>query len=458
MINKSTKDRKILQIYNNFGLPLSCLIFSVLYFFCGYFKNLEYSMIICSCIFIIVLPKQQGFCFFAFLHLFTLSNNYYESNFFRLLIVFTIKLIVICFIGVKNKRYVEKKNIVVFIVIFLIFTTLISIIRAKSILSFFNKLLPTIHEISILFYFPLAYCVFLMKDDFSIDEIMKYLLYGVIVSTSLAFFSLLLKGYKYKPFDNSRLRGFTNNSTHYCIKLLFLLMFYTSRLLEKKFLFSKYIFIYGLITTLTLLTLSKRGFIVLIIVSLLLCVNYLINNKKKLYFLLMIVLAIIIFSCKTLSLLLNRFKESITQENLINKIFSGRIDIWKSYIKFMTKDIWLFLFGRGIFATNIYVPEFQRRVSPHSLFLAVFYKFGIVGFALIITLTICLVKKNLNKNYISMFPLFYILLECLVDNMYTSYNFSLIILAFLINLNSSKNKTDNQTLILTKETIINSTN
>ena len=99
---------------------LMCLFLTVLYIISGYWKWLEIGVSVCAIAFMAIIPLQNAFCIFMYMHCFTLSNIEYESCFALTLIGFCLILLVKFMIGVAKGKYEYHSKLIKHIILFYI--------------------------------------------------------------------------------------------------------------------------------------------------------------------------------------------------------------------------------------------------------------------------------------------------------------------------------------------------
>ena len=175
------------------------------------------------------------------------------------------------------------------------------------------------------------------------------------------------------------------------------------QLFEKKNVFSIVSFI--LISIFGFTTFSKTFLIIFLVIMLALFIKFLTINYKitLIVFGILVLLGIIFFLIfpNVFTTIINRFIGSINEcknfTDFMNMITTYRYDLWALYIKEIFASPLNFFFGHGVGADKIDL------LGAHNTIISIFYQFGIVGFAIILTILVYLLRKiakinKFNKN------------------------------------------------------------
>ena len=422
---------------------LICLFLTIIYIISGYWKWLEIGLSIVAFISFIILPIQNAFCIYMYLHCFTLSNIGYESCLVATTACFCAVLLVKYIIGIKKGDYILHKNLLITTAIFLVVSSIISLPNGFYYISWIY-----------LIYFILFYLIFSMRKDFKIEQAMNYLFVGIITSSLLAITLAQLPGFQYYVYhNNERFMAFTNHPNTLYIRVLFCLSYYMYCLLNNKInpIIFTIIYMFGSIVVLS--TLSKMGVALLLLFTLITLTFYLIKDFKKriIHVVIFIIIGVLIslMSFDFLSDILYRFThDEGFNKGIINSLTTGRDDIWLEYLKQSAKNPFTLLFGNGILSQEVYIPSQMQIRAPHSLYIFLLYRFGIIGI-LTIGYMIYLMIKTLYKErpkFIAYIPLLMLLIVSLSANTFKSYNFIYVILAAQILFSNCKNKPNKKDL------------
>jgi len=120
---------------------------------------------------------------------------------------------------------------------------------------------------------------------------------------------------------------------------------------------------------------------------------------------------VLIFN-KYVDTIIKRFYVQPEYSGTLNAMTTGRLDIWKLYLKKWSSSPLTVLFGCGITAPNI------NDRTPHSFYISLIYKFGIVGIlALCVAVIYILRKHKLNKSAFWYIPLITLLLNGIAEDL-----------------------------------------
>ena len=115
--------------------------------------------------------------------------------------------------------------------------------------------------------------------------------------------------------------------------------------------------------------------------------------------------------------------ESLT--SAINAFSSSRIEIWSVYLKDWISNPIFIIFGRGISSPiliEVKVLNSIRKLSPHNMFLTMFYQLGVIGAILYITLIVFVIKdafKGQSKaSKAILIPLISFLMLAMVEDLF----------------------------------------
>ena len=215
---------------------------------------------------------------------------------------------------------------------------------------------------------------------------------------------------------------------------LIVILFYKKWLSHLSFLNIKIGFISCILFISIFLCSSKMG---LITVFLLLPTTFGIQlfikgYKKTIIGLLLALLVVITITYKILPSPFNRFKTAISVTTSAEKIDKSdaestavRILIWKESIKIIKKHIWLGVSPANVnqellaaYQQNGLTGALAKRLNAHNQFLQTFIGTGIIGFVLLLLITLFLIVYSfIKKNYILMLFSILISLNFMVESM-----------------------------------------
>lgn len=335
-------------------------------------------------------------------------------------------LLIKYFIGLKQKKFkVYKWPLIITTAICVFFSC---IYYGADNASFLQGILI----IGILYY---IYLVFSMKSEINARECFYYAIYGLLVSAVVGLVLYYIPIAKMFYFGTSgagmvslKDRIYNFDGTFFRLLLLcfhqnhlypicaFILGFIVYDLLKpgRKSLKQVIVCALGTIASIAIgcLTLSK-AFLILLVVIIVYAVIFSIAVYKKnsLKILIPIVIVLTIFIC----IFFEEFKSTLIRflyydGNLINKLTTGRAEIWGQFVNVTFSSVWKALFGVGIFTRDVVA------IGTHSLYVALLYRFGFVGMIALVLLAVSyfLSKPKGYKVSFSWLPFIIIFLYLLI--------------------------------------------
>lgn len=410
-------------------------LYTIIFFISGFCKWLEVLLIPIMIVGFIIFDIEHDFYFFIYTQAFYMSQLLVRPAIVTE-VIFIIVLTIKFFKTRKEKNYETHKNLLILISIFTAYTVLISLFHKMAIYSF-----------SYVFYLPFFYIIFVTRKEYSLTKSIRYLSYSLIISSLLALISIFLPFYELETIrhvnNTIRFRGyFGSPNTLYMFAILALtgiLYLYFSKKIKLLEMFTNLV----LLSVITLATLSKSGIVILALIIFIGIILYLKEDfKKRIYhilaFLLLFIIALFIFKDLALTII-GRFFTKF-DSNIINSLFTGRIDIWKAYCNLIFSSPLNFLYGCGIFSKYAYVPAMGRDRAHHNLYIFLLHKFGIIGIVLLILIIreFIVSAKKQKPRFINYLPLIYFLIEGFCDNAFMQPLFYIIIAFVMFNNNESK--------------------
>lgn len=399
------------------------VIYAAVFLVASYFKYLDFAIIPVLIVAFIMLDVEQDFYFFLFsqafyrLELITRPAILAEAIYIAILFV---KFI----IGVKQKKYPIYKTLGIMIGVFTLYSVVVSCFYEMA-----------YYSLTYIFYLPIFYIIFCTRKEYNLVKISRAIVYSLIFGCAVSLFMLPISTRPtcYKIVGGAfRFRGFFSSpNTLYIIALLGLSCF-MYLYFKNKVSFKEYIVVYFSMSILSLLTASKASIIILAILTLISVVLYLKQNFKKrigyiLIACLLLLMGMLIFKDFTMGVI-KRFSK-IDPNNVLNSLFTGRIDIWAAYIKDIFEHPCDCLFGHGLFSKYVFVPSHHQDRAQHNMYLFLMHKFGIVGIAFLGVIMWQFIKEA-NKSrpkFINYIPLIYFLIGGLVDNSFMYPHFYIIV-------------------------------
>jgi len=426
-------------------IVLICLALSLIYFVSGFFNFLEIVVSAIAIICFFFLSTQSSLCILFFLHNFLQSGIVWDVGFTVTLVGFCAVTLIKYIIGLKKKKYkLNVKVIICFGVAFLI-----------SMLASINH---KIYDGALLYivYLPLIYFMIEMREDLDITQLMNYMLFGFILSNFMAIAVDYLPNYSYFSALGKRYKALTDNPNGLGMRAVFIAVFYISLHFKNGISFIKTLLIYLFCFVVTLATMSKTSLVLLMLFTVIFIFLLLKKDFKKniKFFAIFLIVGLIV------CLLCNDMIEKVlvrfipNKDNVVSSQLSGRDVIWEYYWIECVKNPITILFGNGLLSQEVIMHG--GPVTSHSLYLFLFYRFGVIG-CLLLAVGFYFIIKELSKNktkFAYSLPLIWFLLESLVENTFFSFNITFILLALLFMFEKTTNSTKEEN----KEKLLNAQN
>ncbi len=151
-----------------------------------------------------------------------------------------------------------------------------------------------------------------------------------------------------------------------------------------------------------LMTLSKMYILGLGVLFVMWLLTSKTQMKFKIILLAIIIVGVVLLyfslpSDNSIKVLMNRFVRIFAENESLDKITTGRWDIWKAYITDWSSTPWKILFGSGLGYPIVSGTVFQC----HSVYVEFLYAFGLIGVTLfIVVISACIAfGRNSNKNF-----------------------------------------------------------
>lgn len=436
---------KLKSILNNKLVVLS-LIYALLFVVGGFCKYLEVLMIPYLIFAFIYLDIENDF------YLFLITQIFYVS---RLLVrpsivaqgIYIAVLFVKFIIGCKNGKYQLYKKLLIWIGAFTVYGIFVSL---------FHKM--AVYSLSYLMYLPFFYIVFATRKEYDVKKIFRILTYTIFLTSVLSLVTLLKPCYNFECLKHEgttiRFKAFFGSANTLYMVCLLALTGMSYLFFKRKIGLLEYAVDYALLGILTLLTLSKAGIATLGVLTIINIVLYLRMDFKHHWWHILLILVgcglcALVFRSFVIRVL-ERYLKNFDEDNIWNSLFTGRIDIWKDYLKAIFSSGWTVLFGHGILSKYVYCFAQGEDRAQHNLYIFLMYKFGIVGcilLALIIREFIIASNKRAPK-FINYLPLIYFLILGMCDNAFMYTHFYILVAMALFD-------TDQKSSTISKESKLN---
>lgn len=354
---------------DNKGLICQCLFLGAIIVAGLLVPQLNYIALLMVSVFICMSDRENVLCILTFLVSFApiFKVNIGGFTFFNLVVV--IGILRGC---VLSKFQLRKNN-------FLIFALLaIYVVMTSSRNGYFEV-------ISFLCYLFLVGVLFI-PGTISMHKLVTFAIWGIIITSIVA----LNKNYfpRLGPIMNdatirlsagnyyNRFAGIDANPNYYtllisvCIAEL-LILFIDGRNKKIDFVYAGVLTVFGLLTV-------SQSFIVTLGISLVitcLLIGRRRNKKAPLTILVLICVAIISVSFlgqSVIDTLIFRY-ENTTSANSLSEATSGRAGLLQFYLNYLGNNFYVFLFGKGIGAGNLYIG------ASHNYYIDILYHLGVLG-------------------------------------------------------------------------------
>lgn len=318
--------------------------------------------------------------------------------------------------------------------------------------------------------FYLTYILFCYKKELDLNLFFNMLFLGILSSSVVSFILYIIPGTEFlfynsgkfvlssikellflRDYKYTRLMLLSYHPNHLNCYCLFIMTYVIHEFINNRIKTKEEAVAYSFEFTVCLfvgfLTKSKAFLIAVSLVILYLVIYLILKYKKKSLRVVLPILGI----CALLSLCFYKTLWSIFErffyysgDTLLSMITSGRSDIWGDYVDYILESPLRILFGSGICASDVV------SIGPHNLFIALMFRFGIVGIIAIVGLvgTYCMYCEELNFSwgrFLSMFIfIVYSLQEASIDERFIFLIFSIILLFKEYNDGHVMERTNNQ--------------
>lgn len=443
---------KFAKIFSH-KLFVICVGYAFLFSLAGFAKYMEILLVPYLISAFLFLKIEDDFYFFLYTQIFYVSPLLVRPSIVAQAIYIVI-LFVKFVIGCKQGKYKLHKNLLIMIAIFTGY---------GLIMSLFHKM--AVYSLSYLIYLPFFYVIFATRKEYSVKKAFRVLAYSIVLTCVLSLITQLapVENFDCLKHEGSSIRFkafFGSANTLYMICLLTLCgisyLFY-----KHEIWFLQYIVFYIALAIITLLTLSKAGIAMLGIITLINIGLYLSIDFKRTWWhiaLLCLLGATLIFVFKDFALrVIGRFAKNYDEENILNSLFTGRIDIWKDYLKAIFSNPLNFLFGHGTLSKYVYCVAQGRDRAQHNLYIFLLYKFGLFGCILLglVIREFVIASGKEPPKFINILPLIYFLILGMCDNAFMYTHFYILVAMTLFDTKHKQNEINsNSTTITSYDTII----
>ncbi len=412
-------------------LFLLSTIWTILYIVAGFWKYFEICLIPYLIFAYIYLDIEDDFYFFIFSQLLNASRWFSRISIISQAIY--IAILLVKFIqGVKTKKYVLHRNLLIMIAIFTGYGLLISL---------FYKMAN--YSISYLFYLPFFYLIFATRKEYDLKKVFRILSYSIII---LSVVSLITQISPHTRFDCLKHEGsqvrfkafFASANTLYMITILAICgMSYL--FFHKDIYLLEYLCCYLALGVIALLTLSKAGIAILGVITIINVILYLSIDFKRTWWQVVILFAIggiVLFVFRDYAIrLIGRYIKKYDKSDILNSLTTGRIDIWKDYLKAIFSTPFSFLFGHGTLSKYVYCVAQGQDRAQHNLYIFLLYKFGLCGCVLLglVIREFVIASNKKAPKFINYLPLIYFLMLGMCDNAFMYTHFYILVAFVLFN-------------------------
>lgn len=350
----------------------------------------------------------------------------------------------------------------------LIATTIICVVFSLIIYRFYYE--GFFQGLLIIGLFYLTYLMFCYRKQFNLDECFKIMFWGVIASTIVSFALYFISDAKIltysdggfyfetvhnlvfiREYEYLRPMLLTYHPNHLASYCMYIATYSIYAIMNNKFkgkkkeLF-KYFGMFFIVVCIGFLTISKAFILIVGIIVLYAIIYYLVKMKKKaLKYILPVLGILLVLSLFFSGFLMDTFRRFFlyTDKTILGMLTSGRTEIWFKFMGEIFSSPWKVLFGLGICATDVVA------IGPHNLYIALLYRFGLVGCSCIAVLGYTYIiasNEKIKFSFKKFLPLFIFLVhsiqECNIDERFLFLIFSIMLLFTQksVNTNLSKEK------------------
>ena len=262
-----------------------------------------------------------------------------------------------------------------------------------------------------LIFLIIVYLCFVNAQKIDLNKTILCFSYGFLTILFISLIFVFVPQYKhYVIHEGYRFMSFFGNPNALQVIIvmtlsLLILMFYKSKISLFKFLtLSLPLVISGVFTK------SKAFLLLFCLLILAFIVLMFIKNKKMGFITLGVcgcgaIVGFIIFKDIFIDIL-SRFTVH-NYDNLLDKLLTGRVSIWKQYLNVWSQSVWTILFGVGVTAPPVV------EIGAHSSYVEFLYAYGIFGILLVGLLIAVLIYHSKNKKnfqLVNLLPLLIFLL------------------------------------------------
>lgn len=415
---------------------LIALICLIVYLISGYCEYLQFLIVGISLVYFLIAPAQDGLCLLVFLMSFSHSSKWFCLQINYTPVVFVVAVGIKYFVGVKNDKYKFDKKLWWAICIFMLVSTIVTFVGLNSLKD------VGFQAWAYIFYLPGLYFAGFMKKEFDVPRIMTYLFVGLVLSCAISPICFVLPHYSYKCLASERFSAFIFHPNYVYMMSLILLTYFMYLFLNDRIKMLTFLSLYAILTIIILLTFSKTGFFMLILFSFVFLILFIRKDKKRGLQLTLILcaLALIIGAVahKVVFEIIHRL--FMYDDDVLNSITTGRIDIWKEYFSSWSESVFSILFGQGLFAKQVFIPVQNRTRASHNLYVFLLWRFGIVGCVVlgIVVYKIYKIYCDQRPTISAWLPIAFFMLDGMCENTFKVHNYAYYIVCLLILASATK--------------------
>ncbi len=388
-------------------LILACLVIYLCFFLSFYLNVISVAILFFVIGLVLILDDKSLFCLLIFLFPFApvFKISGISTSLFTI-----VEFIALIKLFVTNKKIKASFFIFIFGYIFLCCITINGIGGALEIAKI-------ILAFSLVYFFAQNY----KEEDFKL--FFTFYLLAIFTSTAMGLFrgviprlteltgvasATYIGNYNEGTLTTSiRFSGLNHDPNYYSAMLLpAVVVTFQSLFLDKKNKRIINIILFGIISLLGFLTLSKSFILVYAVIVGLIMLTQIKKRPFLVLFLILLIAGVIIIDpLGVFSKLLLRFDDVHGVRDL-NTLTTGRLNIWKMYISEITKSKFRMFFGYGIDA------DYVNGTATHNLYIEGIYKLGIIGlvlFAAYYTVIFVSHRKKGHTRLVNILPLICIL-------------------------------------------------
>lgn len=289
---------------------------------------------------------------------------------------FNIVLMIAVLLGLIKKRFILPYKLGALILVFGLY---------EFVMSFSINVIECITVIVVFLLMALLYNP--QQYQYNLRKINTFTIWGIIITSFLALFDDVIPRIGYLTAQTTirlsageyyyRFSGLMENPNYYTIMLSIVLAILCILMIQGKAKILDYIF-FVVLSIFGFMSVSQSFIVTFIVMVVLLMIFYAKTNPKNLLGIIAILLImgyVIYMSLdnSTIETILFRTENVDLYSSDVSEITSGRTELWLYYLNYLSSNLGVLIFGRGIGASNLSLG------ASHSYYIDMLYYLGIIG-------------------------------------------------------------------------------